>query len=150
MLVALLPKNTLIWTVLFFFSFHSMSCNKSRMRTSKALDNHIVSCLLTKILRQLVLTLSCSSLSMKATGWPWRFPDGEHMGVFMSAWASTQMRHRSGHWRAWPLTDPMARLRKKSSAFINNPIACCFVHLWAAPRQDFQNILSPRMFHPLR
>lgn len=56
------------------------------------------------------LALSCSSLSMNATGCPWRFPDGEHIGVLMSAWASTQMRHRSGHWRAWPLTEPMARL----------------------------------------
>lgn len=56
------------------------------------------------------LTLSRSSLSMKATGQPWRFPDGEVIGVLMSAWASTQIRHRSGHCWAWPPTDPMARL----------------------------------------
>lgn len=47
---------------------------------------------------------------MKATGQPWRFPDGDVMGVLMSAWASTQIRHRSGHCWAWPPTDPMAKL----------------------------------------
>lgn len=56
-------------------------------------------------------TLSCSSLSMKATGWPWRFPDGEVMGVLMSAWASTQIRQRSGRCWAWPATEPMAKLQ---------------------------------------
>lgn len=62
-----------------------------------------------------LLTLSCSSLSMNATGRPCRFPDGEVMGVFMSAWASTQMRHKSGLCWAWPPTDPMARLCKEVS-----------------------------------
>ena len=66
-----------------------------------------------------LLTLSCSSLSMNATGWPWRFPDGEVMGVFTSAWASTQMRHRSGHCWAWPLTDPMARLWKDEDSLLS-------------------------------
>lgn len=65
-----------------------------------------------------LLTLSCSSLSMNATGWPWRFPDGEVMGVFTSAWASTQMTHRSGHCWAWPDTDPIARLWKERDSLI--------------------------------
>ena len=61
------------------------------------------------------LTLFCSSLSMKATDCPWRLPEGEVKGVFMSAWASTQIRHRSGHCLAWPSTEPMARLRGERS-----------------------------------
>lgn len=56
---------------------------------------------------------------MKATGWPWRFPDGELMGVFISAWASTQMRHRSGDCSAWPATEPIARLWEKKDSLLN-------------------------------
>lgn len=44
------------------------------------------------------------------------------MGVLMSAWASTQIRHRSGHCWAWPPTEPMARLdggRRSVSAWAN-------------------------------
>lgn len=67
---------------------------------------------------------------MNATGWPWRFPDGEVIGVFMSAWASTQMTHRSGHCWAWPLTDPIARLgeerhSRKYLQFPSNAQAGC-------------------------
>ena len=50
---------------------------------------------------------------MKATDCPWRFPDGEVAGVLTSVCASTQMRPRSGHWREWPSTEPIARLRER-------------------------------------
>lgn len=60
------------------------------------------------------LTLSRSSLSIKATGWPWRFPEGDVSGVFTSACASTQMTQRSGHCWAWPATDPIPRLWMRS------------------------------------
>lgn len=92
------------------------------------------------------LTLSCSSLSMKATGQPWRFPDGEVMGVLISAWASTQIRHRSGHCWAWPPTDPMPRLEgggedgdvsvghsRKDPAHLRHHFLSPCSYLWSPP-----------------
>lgn len=61
----------------------------------------------------LLFTLSCNSFSRKETGWPWRFPDGEVIGVLRSAWASTQMTQRSGHCWACPPTDPIPRLEEE-------------------------------------
>lgn len=58
----------------------------------------------------MLITLFCRSLSKNATDCPWRFPEGEVRGVLISAWASTQIRHRSGHCWAWPSTEPIARL----------------------------------------
>lgn len=63
-----------------------------------------------QITKWTLITLFCRSLSKNATDWPWRFPEGEVRGVLMSAWASTQIRHRSGHCWAWPSTEPIARL----------------------------------------
>lgn len=59
---------------------------------------------------RILITLFCRSLSKNATDWPWRFPEGEVRGVLISAWASTQIRQRSGHCWAWPSTEPIARL----------------------------------------
>lgn len=115
----------------------------------------------------LLFTLPWSSFSKKDTGWPWRFPVGEVIGVLRSAWASTQMTQRSGHCWAWPPTDPIPRLERGGALSISAtwgyccepsmlsckiPVTCGRLPAWQAciqpPQPGLRHLPASCWLHP--